>query len=497
MTERLTAYEFVDAIADPGSFEQWDDPVDISGQPSDYRQELTGAFLRSHADEAVVTGLIAIGGAPVVVIAGEFTFLGGSIGIAAADRIERAIDRATAMSLPVLAAPASGGTRMQEGTPAFVRMTDVIGAVMRHRAAGLLYVVYLRHPTTGGALASWGSLGQITLAEPEALVAFLGPRVVAALTGRRIPPEVQRAEHLAERGIVDAVVPVDELGDVLAPLLEIVLDRERPAALERREPVDDGTPGSRRLANPWDSVIESRSWERPGFADLLSGPLQVPLFLGGTGDGEPSGPIRAALARIDGRSVVVIGQDRMTQDAGAPLGPGALRTARRAIRLADELGLPIVTVVDTAGAELSAQAEEHAMAGEIARCAADLMGARVPSVSVLLGQGCGGGAFALLPAGRVIAAENAWLAPLAPEGASVILYGDTAHAPEIAAQQTIRAVDLHAAGIVDAIVPEHGADYRAAPEAIRAFADAIAAEVVTQLSEQRAVKAFGAVPGGD
>ena len=99
------------------------------------------------------------------------------------------------------------------------------------------------------------------------------------------------------------------------------------------------------------------------------------------------------------------------------------------MRLAEELGLPLVTVIDTPGAELSVAAEEGAIAGEIARCIATLTTMTVPTVSVILGQGCGGGALALLPAQVVIATENAWLSPLPPEGASVIRYGDVDHAP--------------------------------------------------------------------
>ena len=107
------------------------------------------------------------------------------------------------------------------------------------------------------------------------------------------------------------------------------------------------------------------------------------------------------------------------------MGPAALREARRAMNLAEELGLPLVTVIDTPGAELSVIAEERAVAGEIARCIATMTRMRVPTLAVLLGQGCGGGALALLPARRVLAAQHAWLSPLPPEGASVIVHGDT------------------------------------------------------------------------
>ncbi|WP_275888229.1 carboxyl transferase domain-containing protein, partial [Nonomuraea lactucae] len=123
-------------------------------------------------------------------------------------------------------------------------------------------------------------------------------------------------------------------------------------------------------------------------------------------------------------------------------------------RLAAELGLPLVTVIDTAGAALSKAAEEGGLAGEIARCLADLVTLDAPTVCLLLGEGAGGAALALLPADRVLCAQHAWLSPLPPEGASAILYRSTDFAPEIAQAQGIRATDLRRAGVVDRVVPE-------------------------------------------
>jgi acetyl-CoA carboxylase carboxyl transferase subunit beta len=126
------------------------------------------------------------------------------------------------------------------------------------------------------------------------------------------------------------------------------------------------------------------------------------------------------------------------------------------MRLAEQLRIPLVTVVDTSGAALSPEAENDGIAGEMAQCISAMISLRVATVAVLLGQGTGGGALALLPADRVIAAGHAWLAPIAPEGASVIMYKDTAHAPELAALQRIGAADLAADGIVDRVIPETG-----------------------------------------
>jgi acetyl-CoA carboxylase carboxyl transferase subunit beta len=125
------------------------------------------------------------------------------------------------------------------------------------------------------------------------------------------------------------------------------------------------------------------------------------------------------------------------------------------MRLADELKLPLVSIIDTAGAALSKEAEEGGLAGEIARCLSELVMLDAPTVCVLLGQGTGGGALALMPADRVICAQHSWLSPLPPEGASAILYRDTEHAPELAASQSVRSLDLLKGGIVDRIVAEH------------------------------------------
>jgi acetyl-CoA carboxylase carboxyl transferase subunit beta len=133
------------------------------------------------------------------------------------------------------------------------------------------------------------------------------------------------------------------------------------------------------------------------------------------------------------------------------------------MRLAADLDLPLVTVIDTAGAALSREAEERGLAGEIARCIADMVALEVPTVSVLLGQGTGGGALALVPADRILAAQHGWLSPLPPEGASAILHHDTSHAPAMAAKQGVRSADLLAHGIVDRVIPEYP-DAAAEPE---------------------------------
>ncbi|MEU8723739.1 carboxyl transferase domain-containing protein [Streptomyces antimycoticus] len=531
---RASARELIEAIVDPGSWHGWDEPVAITTDDPDYRADLERARERTGLDESVITGEGRIEGRRVALVACEFRFLAGSIGVTAGERLVRAVERATAERLPLLAAPASGGTRMQEGTVAFLQMVKVAAAITDHKAAGLPYLVHLRHPTTGGVLASWGSLGHVTAAEPGALIGFMGPRVHEALYGEEFPPGVQNAENLMNHGLIDAVLPLSRLSGVAARVLRVLCAGDTapaPAPAPAAGPVPGqpgdaggasteptrgpGAPGGARAAadaaaprasaDAWGapgpaapgsapgsapggtpeteradaasdstgpeavvpsaevSIRASRRPERPGVRDLLRVAAEDVSPLSGTGAGEHDPGLLLALARVGGTPCVVLGHNRRSARKGdtaegpregQALGPAGLRTARRGMHIAAEIGLPLLTVIDTAGAALSREAEEGGLAAEIARCLADMVTLPAPTLCLLLGQGAGGAALALLPADRVVAARHAWLSPLPPEGASAILHRTTERAYEVAARQGVRSADLLAQGIVDRVVEE-------------------------------------------
>ncbi|GAB3597656.1 Acetyl-coenzyme A carboxylase carboxyl transferase subunit beta [Corynebacterium faecale] len=439
---RTSAKDLIAQVLDDGSFSSWDTPPEYGDIDDDYRAALARAREKSGVDESVITGEGTVDGARVAVILSEFAFLGGSIGAATSRRLIQAIHRATAERLPLLISPASGGTRMQEGTPAFTMMISITTAVYRHKDAHLPFLVYLRNPTMGGVMASWGSAGHFTFAEPDALLGFLGPRVVELTTGTPMPDGVQTGENLAEHGVIDGVVSPTQLRAAVVKIMR-VLSQASPST-----PRELAAPSGPRSA--WEAIVKTREPGRAGMVDLVDHLGHNVIKLSGTGDGRVSQATTVALARIGGRPVVLIGQDRHH----LPLGPAALRFARRGISLAKELQLPIVSIIDTPGAELSRDAEEKGMAGSIARTLGELVDAPVPTVSVILGQGCGGGALAMLPADRVLAAENAWLSPLPPEGASAIIYRDTSHAPEMMERQGVSAHAMLGSGIIDGLIAE-------------------------------------------
>jgi acetyl-CoA carboxylase beta subunit len=472
VTHRRTAREYVELVSDRDTFEPWDADV-VSSDPlafvdtMAYAERLRAMTERSGATEAIVTGVSRIDGLPVVLVVGEFGFLAGTLGVATAQRVVRAFDRAAELRLPVVALPISGGTRMQEGTPAFIQMAACAAAVRRFRDAGLPYISYLRNPTTGGVLASWASLSHVRLA---------GPRIVKEMTGQPFPDGVQVAEHLRDHGVIDDVVAPENLREYLRRLLD-VLGRPHGDWAAAAAPE---TLGSEDMVDAWDAVQRSRQTDRPGITELLAACDAQPLRGDGAGEDDPA--CLAALTRVCGTSAVVVGQTRQAGQRGASLGAPGYRKARRAMRIAGELGLPLVTIIDTVGAAMTPHDEESGLATMIGECLADMAALPTPSVSILLGEGAGGGAIALLPADRVIAGAHTWLAPIAPEGASAILFRTADRAPEVAAAQAVASTALRAHGIVDLVVPD--ADDRSA-QRMAAVLDQTLRELNAQDSTQR------------
>ncbi len=206
--------------------------------------------------------------------------------------------------------------------------------------------------------ASWGSLGHVTIAEPGALVGFLGPRVYEALYGEKFPEGVQTSENLYRNGVIDGVASTTQLRDLVDRALHVLVD----------SPGDDHTipepADSQDIPDvpAWQSVITSRRDDRPGVRELVRHASSTRVPLSGTGQGEVDSTVLLSLARFHGQPCVLFGQDRAGQSALNTMGPAALREARRGMRMAAELRLPLVLVIDTLGAALSKEAEERGLA---------------------------------------------------------------------------------------------------------------------------------------
>ncbi len=219
----ISAYYRLSLILDHGTFSELDrrmassDPLAFPG----YADKLAAQRKKTGLAEAVVTCEGEIEGEKAVVAVLDSRFLMGSMGAAVGEKITRAIEYAQKMRLPLIIFSASGGARMQEGIYSLMQMAKTSAALQQFDRKGGLFISYFTHPTTGGVTASFASLGDITLAEPGALIGFAGPRVIEQTIGQKLPEGFQRSEYLLEHGFIDQIVERKDMRATLALLLRM------------------------------------------------------------------------------------------------------------------------------------------------------------------------------------------------------------------------------------------------------------------------------------
>ncbi|NEO31245.1 MAG: acetyl-CoA carboxylase, carboxyltransferase subunit beta [Symploca sp. SIO3C6] len=196
------------------------DPLRFRDRKS-YSDRLRETQEKTKLVDSVITGNGQLEGYPVALGVMDFRFMGGSMGSVVGEKLTRLIEKATLRRLPVIIVCASGGARMQEGMLSLMQMAKISGALERHRQAGLLYIPVLTHPTTGGVTASFAMLGDIILAEPQALIGFAGRRVIEQTLREKLPEGFQTSEYLLQHGFIDAIIPRTQLKKTMAQLIKL------------------------------------------------------------------------------------------------------------------------------------------------------------------------------------------------------------------------------------------------------------------------------------
>ena len=459
---RVHAWERIRMTVDEDTFEEWDAQMDFVNplQFKGYENKVKTLKEKTGLDEAVLTGKGMIQGNPVAIAVCDGRFLMASMGEIVGEKITRAVERATREHLPVVIFACSGGARMQEGIVSLMQMAKTATALKRHSQAGLLYVSVLTDPTTGGVTASFAMLGDVILAEPQALIGFAGPRVIEQTIGEKLPKGFQRSEFLLEHGFIDRIVERNEMKQVLGDILAMhSVSKECPKTYEIQEALENRNEfGSRKT--PWERVQISREKDRPVGQDYLK--QLFPDFMEFHGDrafGDDKAVI-GGIARFHGRPVTVIVQSKgkstkenLERHFGMP-SPEGYRKALRLMKQAEKFQRPVLCFVDTPGAFCGVEAEERGQGEAIARNLFEMAALTVPVLSVVIGGGGSGGALAMAVANEVWMMENAIYSILSPEGFAAILWKDSTRAKEAAEVMKLTAIDLKELGIIEQIIPE-------------------------------------------
>jgi acetyl-CoA carboxylase carboxyl transferase subunit beta len=468
---RVPARRRILQLVDPGTFREHFrtvgsvDPLEFADEMP-YPQRLREAQEKTGLREAIVTGVCEIGGMRVALAVVEFEFLGGSMGSAVGEKITLAFELARRRKLPMITVVASGGARMQEGMLSLMQMAKTAGAAAQLHEVRVPYISVLANPTTGGMYASFASLGDITLAEPKALVGFAGTRVIEQVTGQRLPSGSRTAESVLEHGMVDAVVPRPRLRDTLTLILGLLtspyrLTRDQSPEVSVSEPEPP-------VETAWETVQLARHQDRPTSLDYLHRIASTFFELHGDRLYGDDGAIVCGLADLAGQTVMFIGQERGHGDPRHHEGramPEGYRKAQRAMRLATKFKLPVVTFIDTPGVQMNLDAESRGIARALATSLGLMSTLPVPIVSVIIGEGGSGGALALSVADRILMLENAIYSVISPEGCAAILYRDADRAEEITPALKLTAHDLREAGVIDVVIPEPAGGAHLNPDA--------------------------------
>ncbi len=481
-------------LADTGTFRELDrklvsiDPLGFS-DIKPYRDRLEEARRQTGVREAVTTGFCRIAGHPAVLIVFDFEFLGGTMGSVVGEKIANAFEEATERRVPVVSVAASGGARVQEGMLSLMQMAKVAAAVSMHDQARLAFISVLTDPTFGGVSASFASLGDVILAEPGAQIGFVGPRVIEQTTGVAPPKDSHHAETLLHAGLIDLVVKRENLPRVVGLLINH-LRKQKPSRAAQADCAPAAPRGNQLPA--WQEVTLARHPERPSARYFISRMTDRFLELHGDRWNGDDPAIIGGLGKLDGRTVLMVGQERgRTPEERAAVHDGmafaeGYRKSLRLMQLASKFDIPVVTLVDCPNAQSSFEAEHHGIAHALARNLAGMSKLPTPIVSVVIGQGGSGGALALGVADRVLMLEHAIYSVISPEGAAAILYRDAKQAQIVSEGLKLTAHDLHKLGIIDTVVPEPQGGSHLDPAAA---ADALKSHLIAALREVSGVPA--------
>ena len=466
----------IEMLADEESFREWDTGL-TSGNPLHYKgyeDKVEALREKTGLDEAVTTGLARIGGHEVVLAVCDSHFMMASMGKVVGEKLTRAIEKATERKVPVIIVACSGGARMQEGIHSLMQMAKTSAALKRHHDAGQLYISVLTNPTTGGVTASFAMLGDIILAEPNALIGFAGPRVIEQTIGQKLPKGFQRSEFLLEHGFIDQIVEREHLKNRLEHLLS--LHEKNPEAEQRlrnykevsessenpdlnmREELSIAKKDEKKSA--WDRVLASRKKERPVGTEYIEDLFSDFTELHGDRYFGDDPAIVGGIARFHGMPVTVIVQEKgrntrenVLRNFAMP-SPEGYRKALRLMKQAEKFHRPVICFVDTPGAFCGMEAEERGQGEAIARNLLEMSGLKTPVLSIVIGEGGSGGALAMAVADEVWMLENSIYSILSPEGFASILWKDSHKAKEAAAVMRLTAADLQKHGMVERVFEE-------------------------------------------
>ena len=460
----VTARQRIELLADKGTFKEFYkyvssvEPLSFSRRAR-YRKFLAQDQDRTGLTEAVVTGKCRIGDTETMIIVLDFGFMGGTMGSVVGEKISMAFENAARKALPAVAVVSGGGTRIQEGVLSLMQMAKTVTAANRLRNEEVPFIVVLANPSTGQAYASFANLADVILAEPGSLIGLSPLRTLREVSKMPLPLDAHTAEAHVGHGLLDNVVDRENLQPRVASLLEILTAHKRGSS--NHKSLLKAEPRICAEVEPWEAVSAARNTERPQASAYFRSMLDPFIELRGDRLNSDDRSIVAGLGFMEGQPVAVIGQQRrpLVEGERYHVFPDGLRKAQRVIDLASRFKLPLVTLIDTQGADPGLEAEEQGIGNAIAKTLSSMLTVPTPMVSVVIGEGGSEGALALGLSDRILIQQYAVYSPMSVNHTLGAAHHDHMLDREAAEALMLTAHDCVELGIADQVVgePEGGA----------------------------------------
>ena len=455
----VTARERIELLVDKETFKETYkyvktvEPLSFSRR-NRYRKFLEQDQNRTGLTEAAVAGKCRIGDVETMLIVLDFGFMGGTMGSVVGEKVSMAFENAARRGIPAVAVVSGGGVRIQEGVLSLMQMAKTVTAANRLRDGEVPFIVVLANPSTGQAYASFANLADVILAEPGSLIGLSPLRTLREVSKTPLPLDAHTAEAHVGHGLLDNVVDRENLQPRIASILQILTAQKHGKSnyknLLKSEPEECDE------VEPWEAMTAARNSERPQASSYFRSILDPFIELRGDRLNSDDRSVVTGIGFMDGLAVAVIGQQRRTLVEGERyhVFPDGLRKAQRLIDLASRFKLPLVTLIDTQGADPGLEAEEQGIGNAIARTLSSMLTVPTPMVSVVIGEGGSEGALALGLSDRILMQQFAIYSPISVNHTLGAAHHDHMLDREAAEALMLTAHDCLELGIADEVVPE-------------------------------------------
>ena len=462
----LSARERIELLADRRSFREHNRyvrsvaPLSFSNRAvssrTTYDEQLTENQDRTGLTEAAVTGICRIGGRNVMLVVLDYGFMGGSMSSVVGEKVALAFELAARRTLPVVALVTGGGPRTQEGVLSLMQMAKTVTAVNKLREVAAPFISVLSNPSTGQAYGSFANLADLIIAEPGSVVGLSPIRTIIEATGQQLPPDAHTAEHHLRQGLLDSVVDREQLRERLIHLLNLLMEPEG-IRLSRRE-VSRLPAVAAEDTQTWESLNAAAHYERPDALYYMRHILENFFEICGDRVSSDDRTVVGGIGLLRGHPVAAIGQQRShshDSDRGRYLlHPDGLRKAQRIIGLAARFNLPLITLIDSQGADPKLESEEQGVGNAIAGSLSMMLDAPTPLVSVIIGEAGNEAALALSLSDRILMQQYAIYSPISLHHTVGGPSRERYLTREAAEALMLTARDCQELGIIDQVVPE-------------------------------------------